>query len=101
MQCARELLSSFGREILSSFGGGGGSPSFISGGFFLVMAKDSSGLVVGPPLELSWADSSLEGCAAWLMTCCNVSWLLSSFGLGLLCSCGRGQLCSCGGLNIL
>ena len=61
MQCARELLSSFGREILYSFGGGGGSPSFISGGFFLVMAKDSSGLVVGPPLELSWADSSLVG----------------------------------------
>ena len=39
----------------------GGSLSFISGGFFLMMAKDSSGLVVGPPLEVSWADSSLVG----------------------------------------
>ena len=55
MQCARGLLSSFGRETLYSFDEGR-SPSFIAGGSFLVLAKDSSQVVVEDLVFLSSCD---------------------------------------------
>lgn len=55
VQCVRGLLSSFSREIVSSFAGGGG-PSFVAGGSFLVMAKDSSRVVVEDLVFLSSCD---------------------------------------------
>ena len=76
------FLSSFGREILSSFGGGR-APSFIAGGSLLVMAKDSSRVVVedlvflsscdrslGVPLEL-WVGGVLLSCVGQLLSSSN------------------------------
>ena len=54
VQCVRGLLSSFSREIVSSFERGG--PSFVAGGSFLVMAKDSSRVVVEDLVFLSSCD---------------------------------------------
>ena len=67
------------------------------------------GGVLGVPLDLWWdllscclgATHLQQGFAGGLLSCCNVGWLLSSFGLELLYHCGRGQLCSCGGFDSL
>ena len=55
MQCARGLLSRFGREILSSFVKRV-APNFVSGGYFLVVAKDFSRVVVEDLVFLSSCD---------------------------------------------
>ena len=109
------LLSRFGREILSSFAGGqgGGAPSFVAGGSFLVMAKNSSQVVVedlvfllssdrrlGVPLEF-WRGIFLS-CVGKLLCSSNYQagsrlvvicvMLLYSYGIGFYSSCSGGQL---------
>ena len=65
------------------------------------VTQGSSRLVVGPPLEFPWGNSSLVGMckvAPFLLQCASGYSLVLAWDSS---SCGQGQLCSCGGFNSL
>lgn len=61
-----------------------------------VGTQSSWPLAVGPPVSLSWGNSSLAEMPGSLMSCCNDGWLLTSFGKEPLYHCGQGPLCGAG-----